>query len=86
MPKQIKQEKQSTDVNQLAHHLVDISIRKSDDILPPTKAQVSLLMAELGRKGGKKGGKRRLETMSPKQRSAAARKAAQARWKKADGK
>jgi hypothetical protein len=37
-------------------------------------------MAELGRKGGKKGGKRRLETMTAKERSQVAKKAAQARW------
>jgi hypothetical protein len=39
-------------------------------------------MAAMGRKGGKIGGKRRLETMTATQRSAAAKKAAQARWKK----
>ncbi|MBS1911716.1 MAG: histone H1 [Bacteroidetes bacterium] len=37
---------------------------------------------ELGRKGGLVGGKRRLETMTPEQRSEVARKAAQARWSK----
>ncbi len=41
-----------------------------------------MLMAELGRKGGKIGGKRRLETMSAKARKETARKAAQARWAK----
>jgi hypothetical protein len=40
-----------------------------------------MLMAELGRKGGKVGGKRRLETMTPNQRRDVARKAANARWK-----
>jgi len=39
-------------------------------------------MAEMGRKGGKKGGKRRLETMTPEQRSQIALRAAQARWAK----
>ena len=34
----------------------------------------------LGRKGGKKGGKARWEGVSPEERSAIARKAAQARW------
>jgi len=38
-------------------------------------------MASLGRKGGKIGGKRRLETMSAEARQEIARKAAQARWK-----
>ncbi len=35
----------------------------------------------LGRKGGLKGGKARAAKLTPEQRSAAARKAAQARWK-----
>jgi len=39
-------------------------------------------MAELGRKGGKIGGKRRMETMSASKRKAIAKKAAQARSKR----
>jgi hypothetical protein len=39
-------------------------------------------MAAMGRKGGKIGGKRRLLTMTPEARKAAAAKAAQARWGK----
>lgn len=82
MPKRNKHDRPK-DVNQLARHLVNLSTSEQDDsITPPTQAQVSLLMAELGRKGGKKGGKRRLETMTPRERSAVARKAAQARWSK----
>lgn len=50
------------------------------DIEPPTKPQISLLMAQLGKKGGKIGGKRRLETMTSEERRAVARKAARARW------
>jgi hypothetical protein len=80
MPKRIKQEKRPADVNELAHHLVEVSTRENGDTLPPTKRQISLLMAEMGRKGGKIGGKRRLETMTAKERTTAARKAAQARW------
>lgn len=38
----------------------------------------------LGRKGGLKGGKARAASMTPEQRSEAARKAAQARWAKRD--
>ena len=37
----------------------------------------------LGRKGGKKGGPARAARLTPKQRSASARKAVQARWAKA---
>jgi hypothetical protein len=77
MPKRNKQSKQP-DINQLAHRLV----AESTDEQLPTKAQVSLLMSALGRKGGKIGGKRRLETMSSAERKAIAVKAARARWKK----
>lgn len=36
---------------------------------------ISKIMAEMGRKGGKIGGKRSLETMTPEERSARAKKA-----------
>jgi hypothetical protein len=38
--------------------------------------------AELGRRGGLKGGHVRAQRLTPEQRSAAARKAVQARWQK----
>jgi hypothetical protein len=38
------------------------------------------VMAEMGSKGGKIGGKRRAENMSPEQRRSAASRAAKARW------
>jgi len=41
------------------------------------------VMRTMGAKGGKIGGKRRLETMTPEQRSKSAKKAAKARWSKA---
>lgn len=80
MPKRIKQEKRPTDVNELAHHLVEVSTRENDDTPQATREQISRFMAEMGRKGGKKGGKRRLETMSAKERSRIAKKAARSRW------
>jgi hypothetical protein len=39
-------------------------------------------MAEMGRKGGRIGGKRRLETLSDRRRRQIARNAARARWAK----
>jgi hypothetical protein len=48
----------------------------------PTPSQISLLMAELGRRGGEIGGKRRLQTMTREQRRKLARKAAKTRWAK----
>ena len=44
---------------------------------------VQRVMREMGAKGGKIGGKRRLETMTDEQRKRSARKAAKARWAKA---
>jgi hypothetical protein len=45
---------------------------------------VSKVMAMLGRKGGKIGGKRSLETMTPEQRIERARKAGKAKRKKSE--
>lgn len=45
-------------------------------------SEVSRVMSEMGRRGGKIGGKRRLETMTDEQRSHSAYIAAKARWSK----
>jgi hypothetical protein len=84
MPKQIKHAKKRTNATQIAPHLVTVSTQEDLYTIPATKEQISLLMAAMGRKGGKIGGKRRLETMSPKQRTTIARNAARARWRKKD--
>ena len=47
---------------------------------PPTAIQISAYMAQIGSKGGKIGGKRRLVTMSARERKSVAKKAAMARW------
>lgn len=44
-------------------------------------APIAVYMAQIGSKGGKIGGKRRLKTMTPAQRKAVARKAAKVRWR-----
>jgi hypothetical protein len=81
MPKRNKQEPLK-DVSHLSHRLFKLSTsNEGGDIQPPTKAQISMLMAELGRRGGKIGGKRRMKTMTAKERTDIARKAAAARWK-----
>jgi len=79
MPKRIKHKKRPKDINQLAHYLWDAST-KEEIIGPPTTAQISILMAEMGRRGGKIGGKRRLETMTARERQRIAKKAARSRW------
>jgi hypothetical protein len=43
---------------------------------------LSRIMSEMGRRGGKIGGKRRLVTMTAEERSQIALKAAKARWSK----
>jgi hypothetical protein len=43
-------------------------------------------LSMLGQKGGKKGGKARMASLSPTQRKALAKKAAEARWNKPAGK
>ena len=70
--------KRPRDTNQLAHLIAAIATGetveiKTDDGKDP--AAVSL-----GRKGGLKGGKARAESLTAKQRSEIAKKAAKARW------
>lgn len=69
-----KQSKKPADLNRLAAAIVG----EATDETPrePESPEV-----RAGRAGGRKGGKVRAERMSPEQRSAAARRAAQARWK-----
>ena len=87
MPKRISKSKlkkkshSEPDVNRLAYRLVQDSTSEPEpDSM--TKAQISKLMATMGRKGGKIGGKRRMQTMTPEDRSRVALRAAQARWSK----
>lgn len=80
MPKRIS--RRPSDVNQAAFQMVQESTQTEDDKLPASaKSEISRVMAEMGRKGGQIGGKRRLETMTKKQRSKIASLAAKARWR-----
>jgi hypothetical protein len=88
MPKRISKAKKKTrvplepDANQLAYRIVQDSIAELAPEDNLTKTQISQLMSQMGRKGGKIGGKRRMITMTPEQRSQVALKAAQTRWRK----
>lgn len=73
--------KRPTDVNELAAWVVDRAT--SDESEPDPNAGKDPAAVALGRRGGLIGGKARAAKMTPEQRSAAARKAAAARWKKA---
>lgn len=46
------------------------------------KSEISRLMALMGSKGGKVGGKKRAQNMTPEERSKSASEAAKARWAK----
>jgi hypothetical protein len=69
------------DAVQNAHRVMEESVQQATlEVLNP--AAVSRIMAEMGRKGGSIGGKRRLETMTPERRREVASQAAKARWAK----
>jgi hypothetical protein len=70
------------DVSQNALRVVEEAIGEPLVPTKPSRSLISQIMADMGRKGGKKGGKRRLETMTPEQRRQSAWKAAHARWEK----
>jgi hypothetical protein len=72
------------DVVQNARRVVEMSVSepKALEVVPPSKSVISQVMAEMGRKGGKIGGKRRLVTLTPEERSQIASDAARARWAK----
>ena len=77
MPKRIS--KPRLDTVQNARRVVLASI---EDTEPPSKSVISQVMAEMGRKGGRIGGKRRLVTLSDHRRHQIAKNAAIARWSK----
>jgi hypothetical protein len=75
--------KRPRDPNQLAKLIVDIATGEAEDTPPDDGKDPAAV--ELGRKGGLKGGKARAAKMSAEERSAAAKRAAEARWKAKDG-
>jgi hypothetical protein len=80
-----KRKSKSLDTVQNARRVVLESVGEAEPTQEPEKPSRSLIsrvMAEMGRKGGLIGGKRRLETLSDRRRSQIARQAARARWAK----
>jgi hypothetical protein len=73
-----KRSSKPRDLNQLAAALVHDAT--SEEPEPDPYKGKNPAAVELGRLGGKKGGKARAAKLTPKQRTAAAKKAAQARW------
>ena len=78
--------KRPRDINQLAKFIVDLSTGNpiTEDISPLAEKEKNPAAVELGRLGGLKGGKARAASLTPAERSAIAKKAAQTRWKKED--
>jgi hypothetical protein len=74
MPKR----KRPRDLNQLAKFIVDVSMGDAElpECQPDGKNPAAV---ELGKLGGKKGGKTRADKLTPEQRKAIAQKAARAR-------
>ena len=68
------------DLNQLAKRIVDEATGEAEKTpAPPVKNAAAVA---LGKLGGKKGGAARAAALTKQQKSAIARKAAQARWLK----
>ena len=81
MPNRLSKPNRPRDVSEWAHQIVDESTRE----FKPTPSVISKVMAEMGRRGGKIGGKRRMETMTAEERSTVASNAARTRWEKVKG-
>ncbi len=74
---------QPSDINLLAAQIVEAATGPAEE--EPTKTtqpEKNPAAVALGRLGGLKGGKARAEKLTPKKRSAIAKKAALARWRK----
>ena len=81
MPRGPKGEKRPRDLNQWAKRMVDIATGEVEDRAPtPEEQGKDPAAVKRGQLGGAKGGKARAERLTPEERSAAARKAVQARW------
>jgi hypothetical protein len=67
------------ETNVLAKYIVDVTTGDREKIEQPTRNPHA---QALGRLGGLKGGKARAETLTARERTLSAKKAANARWKK----
>ncbi len=78
------------DANQLAAEIVRLSTEEPEEpekeappiATPSPRSAISEYLAEIGRKGGLKGGKARAEKLTTERRKEIAIKAASARWGK----
>lgn len=70
------------DLNQLAKHMVDIATGEATDEPDAMLRSKNPAAVELGRLGGRKGGRARADKLSAEDRHRIARDAARARWQK----
>jgi hypothetical protein len=68
------------DVNRLAHAIVHEMVNDDKAAAKPSARMKNAAAVELGRLGGKKGGKARAEALSPEDRKRIAQDAARMRW------
>jgi hypothetical protein len=81
----MKKKRMPRDFNALAKSIVDLATSEEDFIeVAAGKPEKNPAAVELGRLGGKKGGKARAEKLTPERRSEIAKKAAAARWSKTE--
>lgn len=81
--------KRPRDFNARAFQSVAILTGTAEELPPPEESAepadpVRAAAALIGRKGGLKGGKARAAKMTPEERSASAKRAAAARWKRSE--
>lgn len=79
VPGMAKHPKRPRDPNQLAHMIIGIATGEPE-AAPTADTGKNPAAVELGRLGGRKGGKARAAALTPEERRAAAQKAAAARW------
>ena len=77
MPKRLRKATKSSDANEAAFDTIQQIIARTE-----VTGEKNPIAVALGRLGGLKGGRARAIRMTAAQRSKAAKKAAQARWKK----
>lgn len=89
MPKPVKKPlkpRKQRDANEAAFDAVQQAIRMAEEEItepaPTFNAQLSAYMAKIGAKGGKIGGKKRLQTLTKERREEIALNAVRARWAK----
>ena len=79
-----KRSSKGLDPNLLAYRVVQdaTATPSAPELTPPSKAEISRVMAAIGRVGGRKGGKARAKNLSDTRLKEIARQGAAARWDK----